>query len=76
MKSKVQEHQLPEELARFRYLTEKEVSDLTGRSVQTLRNDRCLGRGFPYSKMGRSVRYRLTDILADMERTRIETEGF
>ena len=33
-----------------RYADEKEVAKIIGCSVQTLRNDRNLGRGFPYSK--------------------------
>jgi len=37
--------------AREKYITEKEVRDLTGRALSTLRNDRFLGRGFPYVKI-------------------------
>ena len=43
---------LPEHLKAFQYLTEKQVSALTGRCVQTLRNDRAKGQGFPYCKIG------------------------
>ena len=57
-----------------RYLTEQEVAAMTGRAVQTLRNDRHRGRGFPYRKIGKSVRYFLPEILAIMESHRIETE--
>lgn len=63
------------DLNRFRYLTEQEVSKLTGRGLQTLRNDRHLGRGFPYSKLGKSVRYRLGEILDIMESCRIDPEA-
>jgi len=45
---------------------------LTGRAVQSLRNDRHVGKGFPYRKMGKSVRYALAEILAIMESYRIE----
>lgn len=38
-------------------LNEKKVAEITGRSIQTLRNDRHLGRGIPYVKLNRSVRY-------------------
>jgi len=58
-----------------RYITEHEVEALTGRKVQTLRNDRHRGRGFPYRKYGKSVRYFLPEILAIMEKHRIEPEG-
>jgi hypothetical protein len=45
-----------------------------GKSVQTMRNDRHLRKGCPYLKMGRSVRYRIDDIVAYMERCRINPE--
>jgi hypothetical protein len=75
MGKREKELRLPNDLEQFRYLTEQEVSELTGRGLQTLRNDRYLGRGFPYHKLGRSIRYRLADILASMESCRVETEG-
>ena len=49
------------------WLDEKKVSRITGRAVQSLRNDRFRGVGFPYVKVGRSVRYRLGDVMAWME---------
>lgn len=57
------------------YLTENEVSRITKRALQTLRNDRHEKRGIPYVKVGRSVRYKLTDVVEFMESRRIETEG-
>jgi len=56
------------------YLDEKKVSKLTGRALSTLRNDRHRRRGIPYSKIGRSVRYCLDDVLQYMRQRRIETE--
>jgi hypothetical protein len=67
---------LPSDLKSQRYITDQEVSALTGRAVQTLRNDRHKGRGFPYRKFGKSVRYYLPEILAIMEGHRIEPEAF
>jgi hypothetical protein len=58
-----------------KFLTEKEVSALIGRSVQTLRNDRCLCRGLPYVKYGRQIRYVLADVLAAMAAHRIVPGG-
>lgn len=55
------------------YLTEKKVSDITHRAVQTLRNDRFHRRGIPYVKFGRSVRYLLDDVIAYMEARKIQT---
>ncbi|MBU1568804.1 MAG: helix-turn-helix domain-containing protein [Proteobacteria bacterium] len=53
------------------WLNEKEVSRITGRAEQTLRNDRFIQRGIPYSKIGRSVRYRLDDVVDHMEKNRV-----
>lgn len=53
------------------YLTEKQVSKMTARPLSTLRNDRHLGRGFPYVKIGRAVRYSTTDILTYMEARKV-----
>ena len=58
-----------------RYIDEREVSRITGRALPTLRNDRFNRRGFPYIKLGRSVRYKLNDIISFMEEHRVETEG-
>lgn len=45
-------------------LTETELALRQHRSVKTLRNDRVSGRGIRFVKIGRSVRYRLSDIEA------------
>lgn len=58
-----------------RYLTEREVSKIFRRAPSTLRNDRHRRRGLPYQKIGRQVLYRLSDINAYLEATRIEPEG-
>lgn len=60
---------------RMQYLTEKQVSEMTGRALSTLRNDRMYRRGLPYVKLGRSVRYDLEDVRTFMESRRIETSG-
>ncbi len=54
-----------------RYLTERQVSELTGISVSTLQSNRWLHRGFPFIKFGKSVRYAEPDIHACMEAARI-----
>lgn len=53
------------------WVTEKEISRITGIAVQTLRNDRCRGRGIPYSKIRSSVRYRVKDAVQWMEKNKI-----
>jgi predicted DNA-binding transcriptional regulator AlpA len=54
-----------------RFINENEVSGITGLSVQTLRNWRFQGKGIPYVKAGRSVRYQYQDVIAFMENRRI-----
>jgi hypothetical protein len=50
------------------------VSEITGRALQTLRNERHLGRGMPYVKVGRSIRYSLEDVVGFMESRKIRTQ--
>jgi len=72
MSSAIPSFVLPPDLQQHRYLAEKEVSALTGRAVQSLRNDRCRGTGIVYYKVGGSVRYKLGDVLRFMEQHRID----
>lgn len=58
-----------------RYLTEHEVSEITARSLSALRKDRHFGRGIPYSKLGRQVRYAQADVDRYMASCRIETRA-
>ena len=58
------------------YVDEREVKRITKRALPTLRNDRFNKRGIPYVKLGRSVRYRLADVLEFMESRKIDTKGF
>ncbi|MBZ0265310.1 helix-turn-helix domain-containing protein [bacterium] len=61
-----------------RLLTEQEVSELTGRAVKTLQQDRCKSCGIPYIKMGKSVRYDMNDIenFIDSHRVTYSDESF
>jgi predicted DNA-binding transcriptional regulator AlpA len=60
------------ELSGKKYLNEKEVAQITGRAVSTLRNERFLRKGLPYLKIGgRSIRYKCEDVIAYMEGRRI-----
>lgn len=55
-----------------RYLREKEVSEITGLALPTLRNYRSQGIGPDYVKAGeRAVRYRLDDVIRYMEAGRV-----
>jgi len=54
-----------------RFVSERIVSDLTGRSVRTLQKDRLLGRGpFPHYKVSRQVVYDLSECLSIIEASR------
>ena len=56
-----------------RYLKEQDVSEITGLALSTLRNQRGQHRGIPYHKIGRSVRYKLDDVIEFMDARKINT---
>jgi len=64
---------LSTELEGLGQMDEYEVAMLIGFAVASRRNWRCQSRGPSYAKMGRSVRYRLRDVLYWMESHRVET---
>lgn len=53
------------------WLSEKEVSAMTGISRSTLQKHRFKGIGIPYSKIGSLVRYALGDVVAFMDQRRV-----
>lgn len=57
------------------YLNEKQVKEITGRALSTLRNERFNRKGIPYVKIGRSVRYNAEDVIKFMEQRKIHTES-
>jgi hypothetical protein len=57
------------------YLEEQTVAEITKRKLPTLRNDRHLGKGIPYIKLGKSVRYDPADVENYMQRHRIDPEA-
>ena len=57
-----------------KYLTEKETALMLSVSVYTLRAHRQKNKGIPYVKIGRAVRYALSDVLAFMNNHRISFE--
>lgn len=48
-------------------LTGRETAEYLGVSEDTLAQDRYLGRGLPYVRVGRRIRYRASDIAAFLE---------
>jgi hypothetical protein len=63
------------ELLEKTYLNEKEVAQVIGRAISTLRNERFLRKGLPYLRVGaRSIRYKSKDVIAYMEGRRVSFE--
>ena len=56
-----------------RYISEKQVSIITGIALSTLRNSRFKGIGLPYYKLGRCVRYRYGDVIKYVEDRKVKT---
>ena len=56
------------------FLNEKQVSEMTSIPLQTLRNNRFARKGISYVKIGRSVRYEVSDILDFMEKRKIKIQ--
>ncbi len=58
-----------------RLLSPKQVADLTGISVATLAQWRYRGRGIPFLRIERLVRYDLADVESYLQRSRVEVRG-
>jgi hypothetical protein len=58
-----------------RFVNDVEAAKILGVAPQTLRNYRHLGRGPAYAKRGRMVRYKVADLLAYMDRGRVDPEA-
>ena len=56
------------------FLTERDIEGLGLRSAKALRNDRWAGRGIPFYRVGRSVRYALKDVRRFLEQHRVEPD--
>ena len=55
------------------FVKDKDVHQLFGLGLSTLRNYRHLGKGPPYVKVGRAVLYELNDVLAWLNAHKIQT---
>lgn len=53
--------------------TPKQISAYIGKTEAALAQDRYLGQGITYIKVGKLVRYRRADVLAYLEANRVET---
>ena len=57
------------------WVDDREAARILGfRNVQTLRNWRYLQRGPAYSKLGRSVRYRVSDLVQFAEARKVRVD--
>lgn len=54
-------------------ITAKKVSELTGYSVSALANMRVKKEGFPFYKFGKKVFYKESEVLAEIEKFRVDT---
>lgn len=57
------------------FINEKQVEEIYGFKVMTLRNMRFRKVGPPYHKIGRTVKYKVADVENFMENHKIETEA-
>jgi len=55
------------------FITPEIVSELTGYSKGVLSNMRMKKEGFPFYKFGKKVFYKESEILAEIEKTKVET---
>jgi len=65
---------MKQEADRSAIVNEIDAAKILCLAVQTLRNDRHLRKGPPYLKLGRSVRYKVTDLIEYLNRNRIDPE--
>lgn len=57
-------------------LTTSEVADITGNTVSTIATWRCTRKvNIPYIKIGKTVRYRLSDVMKFLDEMTLHTSG-
>ena len=56
------------------FITPQQVVELTGYSKGVLSNMRMKKEGFPFYKFGKKVFYKESEILAEIEKTRVDIE--
>ncbi len=59
-----------------RWLTEKDVSVITGLSLSTLQKNRFYSKGIPYAKIGRAVRYSSADVAHFMNSMKVQISHY
>ncbi len=57
------------------YWSEGQVANRLGLSVQWLRQERARGKSIPYRKFGRSIKYKIADVLDYEEKALVSFTG-
>ncbi len=55
------------------FLSPQETSELTGFSLKALSNNRSQKIGFPFYKYGKKIFYKKSEVLAEIEKSRVDT---
>jgi len=55
-----------------RFVSDKEAAALYSMNRQSLANWRAQGKGPPYVKLGRAVRYKVSDLVSFAEKKKVE----
>ena len=63
---------MSEESLKAKVVTEKVAAEMIGLSVKTLQNHRYLGLAPTYVRMGRSIRYRVSDLQTYLDKCTVE----
>ena len=66
---------MAENQIRIKYLTQYQVSLITGFSISKLSADRAKAVGIPFSKIGRLIRYSEHDVVEFMEARKVAVDG-
>jgi hypothetical protein len=72
----VNTHSAANTAAQRRFVSERQISEITGRKVRTLQKDRLLGTGpFPFYRVARQILYDVDECLRIIEGTRVGGGG-
>lgn len=54
------------------YISERELHEIIGVSLSTLRQNRHMRVGFPYYKIGKSVKYKMSEVLEYIDERKVK----
>ncbi len=61
--------------AKDEFISERELAKRTGIATQTLRNWRWASKGFPYIRIGRTIRYSWDAVKGFLDQRRVDPDG-